>query len=395
MLLISVTEVHAETSGHPERLILAHYMPWFEANAAEKMWGWHWTMNSANPNQILPNGQRQIASHLYPRIGPYSSGDDAVLEYQLLTMKLAGIDGVIVDWYGLEDLHDYKSLHANTVKLVQQVRRLKMKFAVCYEDKTISNLTAAGKKTAGQVTAHATKEIQWLNEHWFGDKSYVQIDGLPVLLSFGFDGLNDQQWKKTLDGLGFEVAYFSEHRRRNGARGAFDWPVPKVGIKATERFYSLAEEWPASIPVAYPRFRDFYRQAGLHDSWGDIDDDHGKTFSKTLTMAMNSKAKIIEIATWNDWGEGTVIEPSAEFGTRDLEVTQELRRALWDENFPYNAKHLELPSRLLILRRAVAGKKADDTVASLDQIAQQLANGQTEQAAANINGLELSGKEKK
>jgi hypothetical protein len=32
------------------------------------------------------------------------------------------------------------------------------------------------------------------------------------------------------------------------------------------------------------------------------------------------KPSIIQIATWNDWGEGTVVEPSREFGYRDLEL---------------------------------------------------------------------------
>lgn len=85
-----------------QRLILAHYMPWYTAKPYNSHWGWHWTMNHFDPERVV-NGERELASHYRPLIGPYDSGDPHVLEYHLLLMKLAGIDGVIIDWYGLQD----------------------------------------------------------------------------------------------------------------------------------------------------------------------------------------------------------------------------------------------------------------------------------------------------
>ena len=35
------------TSG--SRLLMAHYMPWFEAAPESNHWGWHWTMNHYHP----------------------------------------------------------------------------------------------------------------------------------------------------------------------------------------------------------------------------------------------------------------------------------------------------------------------------------------------------------
>ena len=46
------------------------------------------------------DGRATLASHYHPIIGPYDSGDPDVLEYHALLMKLAGIDGVVIDWYG-------------------------------------------------------------------------------------------------------------------------------------------------------------------------------------------------------------------------------------------------------------------------------------------------------
>ena len=71
-------------------------------------------MDHFQPSLQDENGRPDIASYTMPLTGPYDSSDDAVLEYQILLMKLSGIDGVIVDWYGMEDFWDYAVLNEST-----------------------------------------------------------------------------------------------------------------------------------------------------------------------------------------------------------------------------------------------------------------------------------------
>src|SRR5688572_25779849 len=80
--------------------VYMHYMPWFQSKPVSGYWGSHWKMKNKNPEVILDNGQRQIASHYYPLIGPYDSKDPDVIQYHLLLMKYAGIDAILIDWYG-------------------------------------------------------------------------------------------------------------------------------------------------------------------------------------------------------------------------------------------------------------------------------------------------------
>jgi hypothetical protein len=180
--------------------ILAHTMPWFEAKPVNKKWGWHWTMKTFDPDRIQA-GRRQIAARYYPQIGPYDSGDPAVIEYQSLSMKLAGIDGIIVPWSGLTDLYDYPVNHRNTKALHAQATRLGMSFAICYEDQTIPKLIAAGRLQKGDRVFHARREIEWMQEHWFASTSYLKLGGRPVLLSFGQSGLTDAEWTEVLGSL--------------------------------------------------------------------------------------------------------------------------------------------------------------------------------------------------
>ena len=376
----------AQTSrSNSAPLILAHYMPWYQAKPTSERWGWHWTMNAYDPDRSV--GQtREIASHLYPLVGPYDSNDADILEYHLLLMKIAGIDGVIVDWYGLQDANDYPILHRNTKHLVEWASRLGLKIVVCYEDQTIPKLVAAGKIKKTEQVEHAIGEIQWLNDHWFGLESYVRQDDRPVLLSFGRQGLTDDEWTRCLQNLDCTVAYYSQQEARVGATGVFDWPLPKQGIKATEAFHRQARQRgrvAQSIPVAYPRFIDIYAEAGVHDSWGRIPDDGGATFRSSLDQALETGAPLIQLATWNDWGEGTAIEPSREYGYRDLEYLQTRRRAVIDSAFTNQSADLELPGRLLNLRRLQGPKPADFTT-RLNWISQQLADGDTDQARSEI-----------
>jgi len=366
-------------------LVLVHYMPWFKAKPVSPAWGWHWTMNAFDPEQ-QPQGKRRIASHYYPLIGAYDSGDPAVLEYHLLLMKLAGIDGVIADWYGLTDLYTYPVEHRNTTALFAAASKVGLKIAVCYEDQTVSNLMKAGKLPATDRVKHARAELDWLRKNWFNSPAYVRVGGRPLLLSFGFDGLTDAEWDAVLAGEAEKPLYLSERRQRSVAAGTFDWPVPKGYPASLERYYQGLASGAVTMPVAFPRFHDIYAEAKVGPSYGSIPDDEGRTWETTLRRAMKSGAPLVQLATWNDWGEGTGIEPTEEFGYRDLEVLQRLRREAVDADFAFQLDDLRLPYRLLRLRREpTAGPQRD---AELEKIAQLLAAGSLSDARAALHRLE-------
>src|SRR6476661_1000487 len=115
-----------------EKHVMVYYMPWYSAKPHSDNWGWHWTMDHFNPDHINAAGERKIASWYYPLIGPYDSSDPAVLEYHVLLMKLAGIDGAIVDWYGFAPHLDYGVNNNATARLFDFTRKAGLKFAICY-----------------------------------------------------------------------------------------------------------------------------------------------------------------------------------------------------------------------------------------------------------------------
>ena len=182
------------------------------------------------------------------------------------------------------------------------------------------------------------------------------------------------------------LIYLSEHSRRTVAAGAFDWPVPRVGLAAQDGFYPEARAWTHGMAVAFPRFHDIYKEARVHESWGRIEDDAGETFEVTLGRALRSGLPLVQIATWNDWGEGTVIEPSVEFGYRDLEVVQRLKRRHVEPGFPATPDDLRLPLRLYKLRKGAAGRNAVSR--ELDRIAGLIADRSCRPAREALERLE-------
>jgi hypothetical protein len=198
--------------------------------------------------------------------------------------------------------------------------------------------------------AHGARLLRWMQEEWFSSPAYLTLEERPVLLVFGPQYFRDEQWAKMFAGLNRQPQFFTlHHRRGHAAVGGFDWPLPRggteQGLRELDAFYARAKGWPRFVPAAFPRFHDIYREAGVHDSYGFIADRGGKTYEETLERALKSGADVVQLVTWNDWGEGTMIEPSVEFGYRDLEATQRLRRRHRENTLSVHAEDLRLPVR--------------------------------------------------
>ena len=157
-------------------------------------------------------------------------------------------------------------------------------------------------------------------------------------------------------------------------------------MKAQDAFYKEAKRWPAGMAVAFPRFHDIYEQAKVHKSWGTIDDNGGKTFAATLETALKSGLPLVQISTWNDWGEGTVIEPSVEFGYRDLEVVQRLRRQFIEPEFP--CQPAGSSPAAAALQASEDAKKRGIAVAELDDTARLLAKRRVQPATEHLDAIE-------
>ncbi len=64
------------------------------------------------------------------------------------------------------------------------------------------------------------------------------------------------------------------------------------------------------------------KKAVVEKSYFVIEHEGTATFETTLDKAFDSDVDYIQLATWNDYGEGTMIEPTMEFGYDFLKMLQ-------------------------------------------------------------------------
>jgi len=399
------------TAQSAPKPVMVHYMPWFQSpySLGNNAWGYHWTFNSASYNPNLTNsvGRRQIASWYYPLIGPYDSLDPAVLEYHVLLMKLGGVDGVIVDWYGQDNYYDYLINNQRTLALFNYTRKAGLKFSLCYEDATIQAEINGGTKngitvTPGNAVAHAQQTLMYAQTNFFTDHSFLRLNNAPVFLNFGPQYFrNSPDWTNIFFPLNAtnRPAFFTlDNRVAPAGTGAFDWPPMWMSGGGTLTSNQLQnylvsfetkarnEAWPAFVSSAFPRFHDFYAQAGAGSSYGYLDDAGGSTLVTTLRRALTNNSALVQIATWNDFGEGTVVEPTQEYGYRDLGAIQDFRRQYTDPGFPYHTNDLAIALRFYNLRKQYGNTPV--IAAELNRTFTNIISGKISAANTELTGIE-------
>lgn len=364
----------ANPPGAASLPVYMHYMPWFETpeTSANGEWGWHWTMNTRNPDVIDASGRRDIAAHQYPLIGPYASNDPDVIEYHLHLMKLSGVDGVLINWYGVAGTNgDIDMLLRNSKALIDRLEAFDMEFAVVLEDRF-----AAG--------AHDTMQnMAYLRDQYLTHPAYIRDDSTdrPLVLIFGPITVTDSgAWAKIAEEAGEPIDLLSlwyNDRAGGAATGQYAWVYQDQGttnhLSHLENFYTLkAPSLNVVGGIAYPGFDDFYAEGGAGAGYFEIPAQGGQTLTATLALAAEHQTEIdfLQLVTWNDFGEGTMFEPTAEHGFDALTHIQLFRNA------PFSVDDLEVAHALYQARKEHATSPAAS--AQLDSVAAAIRAGDME-----------------
>ena len=324
LILLALAGLLTSCGGSPKAsrpLVLVHVMPWFESKERSGAWGWHWTMDRKDPSK------GEVAAHQRPLIGPYDSSDPVVVAHQVALMKAAGVDGVIIDWYGPGGFQDYDSIHRASMLLVAEVKKAGLKFVVCMEDSIGTRFMNERRLSREDATAKVAEAFDWLDRNWLRDPSCLRLQGRPALMIFGPQFLTAPEWtairtRVTSSPVIFALPHLDFRGGSGwGLDGRFQWiPVSEGRTVPPETWKTelLTTRKEGFIAVAFPGYHDFYAEAAVRPSYGRIDARNGATFAESLDLALSSGAPVVQIATWNDYGEGTAIEPSVEGGHRDL-----------------------------------------------------------------------------
>ena len=329
------------------------YQPWFSTPEstqpeAQSTWG-NWAFDSSssggrnyNPSTIInkttPYGtqQRDIASVQYPIIGAYDCLDTEVINYQVELIAAMNCDMIQANYYGSMPSARYQKQVCDN--LMNACRENGLKFSILYEPKIHLNGWVPHSSRALSIEAISQDIIDFLKKYE-NDKAMVRYNDLPMVEIFGINLLTGEEWatvkSKCETAMGQRIYLMGDgigHIDHTNTDSLFQWSLlPSDAIntdhaKALEYCkglnsrvidWTLANEF-TKMPVAmiYPGFDDTpvrnwnggnIRKIG--NTGPDFFDASWKAYE-----AYKDQLDWLEIATWNDWTEGTIIEPTRELG---------------------------------------------------------------------------------
>lgn len=320
-------------------VIFAHYMAWFTSPETSGSWN-HWTMS----DKALTTDN--YASYYTPLQGPYSSQDADNLDYQMLLMKYAGIDGVAVDWYGSSSRNDYGFVDESTQLVMKAARKAGLKLVLCYEDQSLSD--------DGTQASRARTDMNYAYTHYFINPAYYKTGDAPLLLCFGPQRLlTPADWTAAFGGLAVKPVFltlsgkqaYANDANHSNSQGEFCWVNPSPD-------YSQAASFSYYMGGAMPGFRDHYKASGQGDGYTTYDHRDGALLQEQLAAAKAANLRYLQLITWNDYGEGTMIEPTKEFGYKFLTLVQQFA------GVAYNQSVLEQIFQWYQLRKQCRGNSA-------------------------------------
>jgi len=295
-------------------------------------------------------------------------------------MRYAGVDGVLMDWPGTANAFDYPKNHRNAEAFINKLEGAGLEFAIVYEDHNLGLAHEAG--LIGDIHAQGRQDMEYLRDNYFGRNNYIKINGAPLLMTFGPQTLNTPgDWDNVFSVFPqkptFLTLWYQQEQGGGNAKGEYPW-IYSDFLEGLRNFYNNR---PAEVKfgVAYPGFKTFYAEGGWGGPGWSIEPVGFDTFSQTLDIALASTVNWLQIATWNDYGEGTIIEPTREFGNGYLNILQDKLKV------PFGNRELDMIKDLYMKRKHYQGRM--DIQAKLDEANEALNNVQPDIAEAILNSI--------
>jgi glycoprotein endo-alpha-1,2-mannosidase len=278
LLGLLVLVLFAPAVARAEVRVSAFYYPWY-ATAGDDGGYRHWSQHGHSPPD-------DIASSYYPARGLYSSSDRLVVGEQMDEVRGAGIDEVAVSWWGRGSQEDDRlpaviaAAHADGLAVAAHLEPYAGR-SVSSTVADVAYLRGLGIRTFYVYRALELPIVDWgaaqLSLHAGGTRVLAQTNLVGAAAAAGFDGIY------TYDIVTYGGWMFS--RLCNQAHAVGLLCAPSVGPGYDARRGS-------GDPVVKRR-------------------RHGKTYDAMWRAAITAHANVVTITSYNEWHEGTQIEPAA------------------------------------------------------------------------------------
>jgi len=262
--------------------VTAFYYPWYGTPALDGSYE-HWSQNGHRPPD-------DIASAFYPVDGPYSSSDRLVVALQMQEIKDAGIDAIAVSWWGRGSAED-----SRLGAVVAAARAAGIGVAVHLEP-------YGGRSVPGTVA-----DVAYL-------QSTYGIDTFYVYRPFDFSVAD---WAAAAQALHAGGATFFAQTALVGAAaaagfdGVYTYDIVTYG---GDKFRRLCREAHHKHLLCAPSVGPGYNARRADGDPRVKRRNHGLTYDWMWHAAIAAHADQVTITSFNEWHEGTQIEPAAPAG---------------------------------------------------------------------------------
>jgi len=302
-----------------EKRVLTFYYAWYGTpwGPAEKWLGWN--AHGYNPG-IIVKGKRIIATPHYPLDGVYDSCDEYTLRRQIDQAKKAGIDGFIVSWWGFEH-YSHKSLE----KLLKIAP--KDFITIYYETAMTFNIR---EKSREEATKRIYEDLKRLLTEYAISNSWIKVDGKPLIVIYIAAKYTVDEWRgirKKLEEEGyrmfllgdtFDIRYLEVfdglHTYTTVGYTIRGISIEDLYVKVSREVKARGKLFAATVCPGYDDRK--IRRPGIF-----VPREDGKYYIDCWKASLKCNADWILITSWNEWFEGTEIEPSIEYGYDYLYLT--------------------------------------------------------------------------
>lgn len=299
-------------AGFGGRKVLAFYYPWYGSPSGPSGEWVHW-----NPYRSHHDSAHE------PAAGWYDSNDPDTIRRHIREAKAAGIDGFVASWWGPFGFED----RAFDV-LAEVAEEEDFAITIYYED--------------ADTPSEIVSDLAYFLTRHGSSPALLRADGCPVVFFYVrvTQRFLPAQWKRVLaelEDLGHGIFAIADGLR-NDFLDVFDGihiytPVgrPLEDVVAQYEAASLLARAQDRLFAAtvIPGYDEAYKSPALTY----LDREDGETYRAYWAIARGSTPHWILITSFNEWHEGTEIEPSVEFGETYLEITAD-QVAAWKRGEP-------------------------------------------------------------
>jgi hypothetical protein len=246
----------------------------------------------------------------------YISDTQAQVHAQVQDMISRGIAGAIADWYGVSNA----SIENATTLLRNEAEASsgQFQFAIMEDE---GALASAAKSNGCDVTAELISDLSYIASQYESSSAYIRVNGRPVVYFFDVDAFYID-WPRVLSsvpGNPLVLLRGINGFTRSTSDGGYSWVNIQQDnpfnpeLNSQDSFFQAAQQAPQrfTVATAYKGFNDTLA------SWGTnriIDQNCAQTWLQSFSEAgkfysSSNQLPALQIATWNDYEEGTTVEP--------------------------------------------------------------------------------------